>query len=168
MLYILCAVRLKCAVCLGRMHKYISCYRTPICCEYVRIIHMYFRRRYSVPRAFKSCFLITVFIQQYTPNISIKLRAESSHLGVELSVIASLGLSAGLEKDNEVVANNDQGANHDEEPQPLDLLHDRDGAQECSECPHAISTDSTGDELGGGSRENADCMCVRVRVRVHM
>ncbi len=77
-------------------------------------------------------------------------------------MVASLGLSAGLEEHHEVVANNDERTNHDEEPQPLDLLDDRNGAQETSKGPHAVRTNSASNELQGRSGQDTDCSrCIR-------
>ena len=63
-----------------------------------------------------------------------------------------------------MVADDDEGADHDEEPQPLDLLHDRNGAKEPSECPHAVRTNGTSNELEGGSGEDADCFGAKTGV----
>ena len=80
-----------------------------------------------------------------------------THLAIELGDLSTLGLGSSLEEDDEVVGDNDKGADLDDEPEPLHLGHDRDGPEEGRPNPSEVRTDGARDELRGSTREDADC-----------
>jgi hypothetical protein len=80
-----------------------------------------------------------------------------THLAIELGDLSTLGLGSSLEEDDEVVGDDDKGADLDDEPEPLHLGNDRDGPEEGRPNPSEVRTDGARDELRGSTREDADC-----------